>query len=188
MTAVDPRRVALGWLPKKRVAMPESLRAPHVTEVWSAAPCIAHPADRSWDPDEPLNGAAAYDTPEDAARAAAASEGGPFVILGFVARPVVFETNGTRTIDPHDVFGDTSRARMPSDTDAYGGFDVVRFDGRFDCAPLTCNGLAAERPCNRHGLFDDEAEARAFGEEMARVGLYEPPPFYLVEVWCARVT
>jgi hypothetical protein len=174
----------LGWLPKKLAALPEGIRAPQVREVWSAAPCVSHPADLTWDPDQPLNGARLYDTRAAAARAGDESAGGPFTIVGFAARGLRFEAGGAAvTIDPRSVFGDTSSAESPERRHLLRGLDVVRFDGSFDCAPLSCNGLAAEHPANEWCLFDDEASARAFGVLVSREGLYEPPPFYLIEVW-----
>ena len=64
------------------------------------------------------------------------------------------------------------------------GFDVVEFSVQTDpgCSPLSCNGLAAELPVNRHCLFDSFDEAKDALER----GLFkncEPGPYRIIAVY-----
>lgn len=64
------------------------------------------------------------------------------------------------------------------------GFDVVEFSCHTNpgCSPLSCNGLAAELPVNRHCLFDSFEAAK----DAVDRGLFvncEPGPYRIVAVY-----
>jgi hypothetical protein len=63
------------------------------------------------------------------------------------------------------------------------GFDVVTFSARTspECSPLSCNGLAAELPTNRHCLFASFAEAKQALED-GRFAHSEPGPYRIFAV------
>ena len=168
----------LGWAPK--LLAPPPTPAPGVEWIASASPCIAKTAEGYWS-DPTRNSALLYDTRKEALTVDGANA---LTLLGFWALGVRFDADGPHEVAATQIFGDTSAAEAPGPHDRRLGFDVVQFDAMgFGCAPLSCNGLYPGRAVNRYGLFEDEEAAREFGEHVGRVGLYEPPPFHLVEVW-----
>ena len=68
------------------------------------------------------------------------------------------------------------------------GYDLVSRsqDNKFECSPISCNGLAADVPVNRHCLLDDAESAFALAETLEVAGQPmrgEPGPYFVVEVW-----
>jgi hypothetical protein len=56
---------------------------------------------------------------------------------------------------------------------------------RFECSPLTCNGLAKQIATNRYGLIEELDRALAAAPEVIE-GPSDPGMYYLVQVWRKR--
>ena len=71
------------------------------------------------------------------------------------------------------------------------GYDIVTYScqNSSECSPLSCNGMAAKIPTNKHCLLDDFNEARRLLES-GDFDIYnsEPGPFRIIAVyevaWC----
>lgn len=179
-----PAFLPAGYLYKTVMPRPDGLAAPGVEDVLSVSGCIS-PAFADYTSYWKHNGFWLFDRPQDMAPLAA-EEGADIARMSlFYFELVAHEFNteqstwASETLKPDGLV----LVRPPQGARLMG-FDVVSFSmgNAPECSPLSCNGLAATIPVNRHCLFDTEAAARAALEQ----GLFrnaEPGPYRLMAVY-----
>jgi hypothetical protein len=168
---------------KRVVARPAWLEAPQVVDVLSVSGCLsASFADYvdHWR----HNGYWLFDDPEGIREVAARAQ----VSLG-ECRLFFYEVHALE----YDAEGAAWRAFrpepsipvrvVPPPSRQLVGYDVVTFAGASlpECSPLTCNGLAAELPVNRHGLAESFEDAVGW-LEAGRFARCEPGPYRVFAV------
>ena len=187
-----PDTVLIGYLPKRYTEATGDIHAPAyagVEEICSVSECIAKsPPD--WVDKWGHNTVTwLFDTPEAAWSVVPVAERTRFRLFAYRLLPVLFHESGEETDHP---LPELTADPIP-DGFSFLGYDaVVRHVGTthsggsetpaFFCSPLSCNGMAAEYPVNRHCLVDNLDAAIALARDFA-ADHCEPGPYCVVEVW-----
>jgi hypothetical protein len=173
-----------GYLYKRVVPRPDWLKAPGVEEILSVSGCVS-PAFADYIPHWKHNGFWLFDV---ATLMRPIAEGAGVDLAGH--RLFYLETLA-------EEFDDTDRIWQPVEAEpsmpvnvavpkaaTLRGFDVVSFSAGNapECSPLSCNGLAADIPTNRHCLMDGVAAARA-ALDAGRFMAAEPGPYRIMAVY-----
>ena len=173
----------VGYLYRSIATRPDWLQAPHVDDVYSLSNCISSDfADYVdfWR----HNGFWLFDAP--AAMHSLAREHGlsldGLTLFYYEAHELQYDAQrhewvpyGPEPSRPTDVQSPVSSTLE--------GFDVATFSlgTRPECSPLSCNGLAAELPTNRHCLFPT-FDAAMEALESGRFQGAEPGPYRIIAV------
>jgi hypothetical protein len=169
----------VGYFPKKIARATGAMACPGVTEIWSVSHCMS-PGPDNWIQCWRHNALGLFDTPALAQSVVPAGLADAFQIVGyrlwleaFGAGPRLPALEGTAELPPA------------------AGFDVVGYDAvsssracEFECSPLSCNGAASDMDVNDRCLFTSAGDAAAAARTFA-AGLFEPGPYYVVEVLAA---
>lgn len=182
----------VGFLTRKVAGRPEWLDAvANIVDIASVSGCISRlPLDR-WDW-WLHNHAGFYNDPETAWKIVPEDERDSYELFAYRVFLAVFGESGRQDGFPFDTAG-CGVAPCADEPDLSGferlGFDVVSWTyGAFlECSPLSCNRMAEEYAVNSHCLLDDDAQALALAESLARgEPLAEPGPYVVVEVLRSR--
>lgn len=169
----------VGYFPKKIARAMGAIAFPGVTEIWSVSHCIS-PGPDNWIECWRHNELGLFDTPALAQSVVPAGLGHEFQIVGyrlwleaFGPGPRLPALRGTAQLQPA------------------AGWNVVGYDAvsssrgcEFECSPLSCNRAAIEMDVNERCLFASAGDAAAAARSFA-AGLFEPGPYYVVEVLAA---
>ncbi len=174
--------VLIGYLPKRITLRPDWLKAPQVAEICSVSDCIASPP-CGWIDRWLHNDLFVYDAPELAWKVVPDLERAAHKLYGYRLFPVEFR--GERQ-QPFDVPPLTVEPMSPEFE--LLGYDMVSrsLGTTFECSPLSCNHLAETIPTNQYCLVNDADTAFRLAS-MFEGQQPEPGPYFVVEVWRARV-
>lgn len=179
-----PAFLPAGYLYKTVMPRPDGLAAPGVEDILSVSGCIS-PAFADYASHWKHNGFWLFDRPEDMA-AIAAEEGAELATMALFYIEVLAREFDTKAgaWRQQALMPDEPVLVRPPDGARLMGYDVVSFamGNAPECSPLSCNGLAATIPVNRHCLFDTPESAKAALEQ----GLFrnaEPGPYRIMAVY-----
>jgi hypothetical protein len=176
--------VPAGYLFKRVVARPDWLKAPGVADILSVSGCVS-PAFADYIPHWKHNGFWLFDV---AALMRPIAEGAGIDLSGH--RLFYYETLREEFDDVDGVWLPVEpepsipvSVAMPAKAELRG-FDVVSFSAGNapECSPLSCNGLAADIPTNRHCLLESVEAARA-ALDTGRFTAAEPGPYRVMAVY-----
>jgi hypothetical protein len=173
--------VLIGYMAKRTArAGPEHKLPSHVREIASVSACISQdPPD--WIERWIHNDLGFFDSLELALSVVPEAERGLYEVYAYKMLPRRFDG----PIEKDWPLPELRVQPMPADFRRLG-YDVVGHPyDFFDCSPLSCNAIAAERPVNAYCLFEREEEALDFLRS-EQIWLCEPGPHALLEVWRAR--
>lgn len=182
--------VLIGYLAKKVVKRPDWIRSRNVSEICSVSGCIS-PAPEHGIERWTHNGFGLYNTERLAWDTVPIGEADQYTLFAYRMLPLRFDKDGMHEFDPQAELGLMGSKAEPgtlldeAQIAAYTslGYDVVsRSCGTwFECSPLSCNGLEAERKVNAYCLLDSVDEAIDLAKEC---GLTEPEPgpYHVLEV------
>lgn len=176
--------IPIGYLYKSVSSRDEWLNAPAVSDIYSVSGCqSADFADyiQYWE----HNGFWLFDRPEiieDLAKTARIDLSGMTLFYYEAYEQEFDETTGKWSTFAAELDIKTD-VRTPANKQLEG-FDVVEFSCHTNpgCSPLSCNGLAAELPANRHCLFDSFEQAKVALEQGLFVNC-EPGPYRIIAVY-----
>jgi hypothetical protein len=171
---VTVRFVFVGFLPKRTAPRDAWLKAPDVEEIASVSECIS-PGPEGRFTHWKHNDLGFYDTEALANEVAA----GDLDLYAYRLCPRAWRDADTAEFEVRAAPGD-----VPADYDFLGYDLATRLHSTFfECSPLSCNGLAAEIPVNRHCLLPDLESALAAAAALAPASTgREPGDLYLLEV------
>lgn len=169
----------VGYFPKKIARATDTMAFPGVREIWSVSHCMS-PGPDNWIQRWRHNELGLFDTPALAQSVVPDELAHEFRIVGY---RLWLEAFGAGPRLP--------ALRGPAELPPAAGFDVVGYDAvsssrgcEFECSPLSCNGAAVEMDVNECCLFVSAGDAAAAARTFA-AGLFEPGPYYVVEVLAA---
>lgn len=173
--------VTVGYWPQRRTGRPAWLDAPMVK-----LPCNVTACNDAWPKAASLpwlhNGVGLFASDALARAAVPPGEQASLLVCGARALPILFDLDEELPCAlPQD------SAPIPAGFVSLG-YDAVQCgaDGRFECSPLLCNGVAASLATNRWCLFealqDAITAARRWTDQDA-----EPGPYVVVQVWAERM-
>ncbi len=174
--------IPVGYMAKRVVRRPDSLKADQVEDIYSISDCMSENfADyiHFWR----HNGYWFFDSPGvlvETAREHSVDLGGT-VLFYYEAHEMELGEDGWHPF--------ASEPSVPTNVVAppagrLEGFDVATFHAGTapECSPLSCNGLSADVPTNAHCLFDTlEAAFKHLGDGTFKDG--EPGPFRVFAVY-----
>lgn len=189
--ALDP--IPIGYFAKWIVARPEGLNIANVEDICSVSECMSAGPD-GWFGLWKHNALCLFDDEQMIAEIAGQERRPePFDLFFYALLPIRFAVEGEAPVTlaglPNPAGPAPNVTPRPLDYERLG-YDCVqtgwdRDIAGFGCSPLSCNGMAAEIPVNRHCLIDrlDDAidTARRFAKEQPEPGVY-----YVIEVWRKR--
>jgi hypothetical protein len=172
--------VLTGYFPKITALRPEWLKAAHITEICSASECMSSgPSD--WIDAWKHNDHWVYDSLE-IATSVIMEDKSRFEIFAFKQYPIKINHGKIET----EEVSEPNVTPLPADFKFLGYDAVSRSAGNaFECSPLSCNGGAETIPCNPYCLFDTFEDALE-GAKTFSSGVWEPGPYYVVEIYRGR--
>jgi hypothetical protein len=176
--------IPIGYLYKRVFLRPGWLEAPQVEDIYSVSSCLSKSfADyfQFWR----HNGYGLFDSPA-VMRALAAEHSIPLDGLSlfyYEAHEAQYDEEEKRWMPFAPDVSFATEVEPPA-ARTLKGFDVVCFSSGTapECSPLTCNGLAATVPTNRHGLLAS-LEAAVQALESGLFARSEPGPFRIIAVY-----
>lgn len=180
-----PQPILIGYSAKQQVPSQEWrkwITNPVVSEIASLSHCVSKPPE-GWVERWQHNDVGLYDS--DSAARSVCPEGTRFDLYAYAAIPLLFNHEGTDTLDL-DVTCEpiSEKYRML-------GYDVVCWESpllhgkclpSFGCSPLSCNGMANHISVNQRCLVDKLELAIRLPRFFWRRKC-EPGPYVIVQVW-----
>ena len=170
--------VLIGYFPKKVAARPESLRVPRVEEICSVSECIS-PGPKGWVEKWLHNEMWLFDTEALALQVVPDDARSDFTLFAYKMLPALFDKGtGAEFRIPR-----IAVEPLPQDYAMLGYDAVSRSSGnKFECSPLSCNGMAQAVATNRHCLLG-ALDAALSAAKSFSLGACEPGPYCVIEVW-----
>jgi len=153
--------IPVGYMAKRVCGKPDSLKAPHVVDIYSVSDCMNQnfvDYIQYWK----HNGYWLFDSPQIIQSLAAdhsiQMEG--LSLFFYEVHEEEYEGGRWSSFLPEPSFPTNI---VPPARKALEGFDVVTFSARTspECSPLSCNSMAEELPTNAHCLFPTFEDANA---------------------------